>query len=103
MNLEPKYQDKGKEYYCNLTKELDTIAGFSGRYKHYLLDVRDSFDNFFAIRVPGRTIGDIELDNRTAIVNIVIAQDFVGNGNFYPRNIRDVLSKYIGEVIECFE
>jgi len=85
VNLEPKYQDKGKEYYCNLTKELDTIAGLSGRYKRYLLDVRDSFDD------------------RTAIVNIVISRDFVGNGNFYPRNIRDVLSKYIGEVIECFE
>ena len=98
--LEAKYKSSNREYYCDLTRELDGIAGYCSRYRHYLLDVRDAFDSFFEIGVPGRTIGDIEIDDENTIINIVIASDLTGDGLNYPKNIETILSKYAGAKLE---
>lgn len=88
-----------KEYYCNLTEELDQLAGFDTReypyYKHYLMNV-DKYEYY--IRVPGGTVGGIYTDKDNKIIRISIDKDYVVKT--YPDDLDEKLEKYIGKKIE---
>lgn len=100
MVLKDKYDNKS--YYCKLTKDLDHCAGFDKAYKyykHYLLDYRNvnGFHNF-PIRVPGRTVGGIWVDEHNVIVNIKIDRNYVVKT--YSDELDTIIEKYIGKKIE---
>lgn len=65
------------EYYCDLTRELDCVAGIEGIhkwYKHYILGNDWCKDNkCLAIRIPGGTV---------------------------PENVNELMKKYIGMEIK---
>ena len=101
MVLKDKYNNQS--YYCKLTEELDRCAGFDKKvykyYKHYLLDYRniDGFYNF-PIRVPGRTIGGVWVDNHNVITNIKIDRSYAVKT--YSNELDAIIEKYIGKKIE---
>lgn len=96
-------KEKYKTYYCSLTEELDKCAEFNAKkcpyYKHYLLDYRniDGFYNF-PIRVPGRTIGGVWVDNHNVITNIKIDRSYAVKT--YSNELDAIIEKYIGKKIE---
>lgn len=104
MILTEKYSlGNDKQYYCKLTEELDKCAGFNIReypyYKHYLLDYRhtNGFHNF-PIRVPGRTIGGVWVDNHNVITNIKIDRSYAVKT--YSDELDAIIEKYIGKKIK---
>lgn len=103
LRLEQKFSC-GKEYRCDLTKELDKISGISkchcyDMFHHYILaDDWCKNKKCLAIRVPGGTVGDIHFDNNNIITKIVIDTNYVVKT--YPVNINELIQKFIGEVIE---
>lgn len=103
MNLEKKYSTSSKEYYCNLTRKLDELCGYTvdyPRYKHYIYDTRDLWENCLAIRIPGRTTGSIEMNKNNVITRISFATDLIGDTKQYPDNIYREMEKYIGVELE---
>lgn len=105
MKLEQKYNQKSDEYYCDLTRKLDDLCGYTVKkhplYKNYILDTRDLWSNSFAIRVPGRTTGSIKVDKNNVIVEIVFATELVGTDNIYPSNVYQEIEQYIGLTLKC--
>ena len=104
MILKEKYSfGNDKPYYCKFTEELDRCAGFDTRkyqyYKHYLLDYRNvnGFYNL-PIRVPGRTVGGIWVDENNVIVNIKIDRSYAVKT--YSNALDAIIEKYIGKKIE---
>lgn len=103
MKLEKKYKQNNREYYCELTKELDEICGYTTnypRYKHYIYDTRDLWNNCLAIRVPGKTVGNIRLNKNSVIIQISLSTDLIGDDHCYPINIYKEMEKYIGLIVE---
>ena len=103
MKLEKKYNKNNKEYYCDLTRKLDDVCGYTvsnPRYKHYIYDARDLWDKTLAIRVPGRTTGNIEVDNNNIITKISFSTELVGDIKQYPSNTDIKMEKYIGIALE---
>lgn len=101
MKLEKKYNQNNGEYYCDLTRKLDLLCGYTvtnPRYKHYIYDTRDLWDNCLAIRIPGRTIGSIEVDTNSVITNISFYTDLLDG--IYPTNIYGELEAYVGVTLE---
>lgn len=103
MKFTPKYLSypNMEEYYCNITSELDKAAGFDicKRYKHYILaDGYGKNNGFYAIRVPGGTLGAIYFDNNNLITKITIDTNYVVKT--YPSDVLDQLQKYVGQKIE---
>ena len=99
MQLINRYEENNKEYYCDFTKELDDFCGCAvkfARYKHYILDTRDLWENYLAIRVPGRTVGGIKIDSNKLIIGIELSNELIGENKLYPQNVGDMLKKYIG-------
>ena len=94
-------------YRSDLTKELDELSGISKaeeyeRFYHYI--VADTFCKRYkclAIRVPGGTVGGITYDENNIITDIHIVQDYVVKT--YPKDIDDIVKKYVGEQIEFRE
>ena len=101
MQLIQKYKFKTREeYYCELTKDLDKLAGLPKEWKHYIL-VDDSFKNekCLPIRIPGGTVGSLFISDVNAIEKITIDRNYVVKT--YPENIEDIVNeKYCGVVIE---
>ena len=93
-----------KEYRCDLTKELDDISGISKQryydmFHHYILaDEWCKNQKCLAIRVPGGTVGGIHFDNNSIVTKIVIDVNYVVKS--YPKNINELIQKFIGEIIE---
>lgn len=91
-----------KEFYCDLTEELDQCAGFDTKkyrhYKHYLVDYRDKNFDCISIRIPGGTIGGIWVDEHNIIVNIKIDRNYVVKT--YSDELDAIIEKYIGKKIE---
>ena len=90
------------EYFCDLTTELDKLlAGASDLYRVYILDTRDRFDpNIMSLRVPGSTVGHIEVEvvnDKLIIVDAVIAQYAVRRFNDAPN---EVIKQFIGQQIQ---
>ena len=71
MKLINKYANsrysKMNEYYCEITIELDKLAGLdpNGHWKHYVLC--DYEDGSLPIRIPGGTLGSIEYDENKVL------------------------------------
>lgn len=92
-----------KKYICSLTKELDNLSGLSKEgntdiFRHYILaDEGCRKRNCFPIRVPGGTVGGITLDENNVITDIAIDTDYVIAT--YPKNINELVKKFVGERI----
>lgn len=103
MILKEKDSISRKEYYCDLTEELDQLAGFNTvkyhLYKHYLMYFESNCNGYvYAIRVPGGTVGDIYTDKENKIIKISIDKDYVVKT--YPDDLDEKLEKYIGKKIK---
>lgn len=101
MKLEKKYEQSNREYYCDITRKLDELCGYTdknSRFKNYIYDTRDTWCNCLAIRVPGRTTGSIELNYNNEIVKIAFCEDVVGEDKpyWYPINVEEKMEQYIG-------
>lgn len=111
MKLENKYKGSKyealNEFYCDITRFLDEQIGSEPDsvwkhyiYRHYIYHSEElcKKKKCLAIRVPGRTIGGIWLDNNYVIEKIEVDTDYVVKN--YPENINELLQKFIGEKIE---
>lgn len=89
-----------KEWTCDLTRDLDQMAGLDERL-HYLQEDRFRFmlknPPDYLIRVPGGTVGNIRLDKEGKIERIFI--DRYGVVQSYPKDLEERIKKYIGERI----
>lgn len=90
------------EYFCDLTVELDELlAGATDMYRVYILDTRDKFDpNIMSLRVPGSTVGHIEVEvvnDKLIITDALIAQYAVRRFNDAPN---EVIKQFIGQQLE---
>lgn len=100
MKLEKKYDQNNGEYYCDLTRRLDELCGYTvtnPRYKHYICDMRDLWDNCFVIRIPGRTTGNIVVDKNNVITKVVY---YTKSETLNLSNIHKELERYIGMALE---
>ena len=88
------------EYHCELTDELDKMAGFDDDsiFRHYVI-VDDDFmkTKCFPIRVPGGTVGGIWFDENRVVTKINIGTEYVVKS--YPENVNEVIQKYVGKMI----
>lgn len=108
-NFSEKYRAIfGREYRCELTKELDALSGLDRQhfyhfFNHYLIVDKDNINNPeknpLALRVPGGTVGAIYIDNDFKIVRIALDTNYVVKT--YVPNVVDIINeKYIGYKIE---
>lgn len=98
-----KMSDNWVECHGELTKELDTLAGFSSNednlFKHYvLIDKLSSIDKQYAIRVPGGTVGYVKVDDNYIIRMIHVDLDYVVKT--YPHNVNETIQKYVGQLLK---
>lgn len=100
MYKDTKYEIMG-QYYCDISKFLDYQADIESdsRQKHYIL-ARNYFlkERCLPIRVPGGTVGGIRIDSNNVITKIVVDTGYVIKT--YPKNINDLMQKFVGEKIE---
>lgn len=93
------------EYYCELTNELDELSGVTKEcelWKHYVLvDETGWCDKCFPVRIPGGTVGGIWFDEHNKITKIYIDTNYVVKT--YPKDINEIMKKYIGTEIELDE
>ncbi len=89
------------EYYCEITSELDRVAGLdlNNCWRHYIL--YDCKENCLIIRIPGGTLGCVEYDENKMITKIHVCTDYVVRT--YPDNVNEQLQKFIGQKIEIGE
>ena len=90
-----------REWTCDLTRDLDQMAGLDERL-HYIMKntlklVREEDPPYYFIRVPGGTVGSIWLENG-CIRDIFIDTNYVVKS--YPEDVNERIKKYIGERIE---
>lgn len=93
----------GKEYRCKLTEELDNISEILNKhyynmFYHYILanDYCKS-QKCLAIRVPGRTVGGVWIDDNNVITKVAVNADAAKT---YSDDINDLIQKFVGEIIE---
>lgn len=105
MKLIKKNNWAKDEYVCLITQTIDLESNKyinqSVNYVHYLLDygIEHGTPHIYAIRIPGRTIGELIIDENNKITSICIYEDCIGPDNHIDRfktNINDVLKVYIG-------
>lgn len=101
--LENKPHALMEEYYCELTRELDSLAGFDNKeswyFSHYILVDTYCIENKrLAIRIPGGTLGGISFDENNVVTALNVCTDYVVHT--YPKNVNDIIQKYIGYTIE---
>lgn len=103
LELTKGYGDM-REYQCELTRELDKLSGIDKEeyyyiYFHYMLRDKWHDDNkCFSIRVPGGTLGIVRYDDDFKIISLEVDTDYVVET--YPRNVNELIQKYIGVKIE---
>ena len=98
MKLINKYSNPfQKDYYCDLTYELDKLTGIDpdGFWHHYILITGD---HSIYIRIPGGTLGEIYVDNNNVITKITLDTNYVVKT--YHADVLDQLQKYVGQKIE---
>jgi len=98
LTLKPTLRTLMEEFYCDLTRDLDILAGFKkdSIFKHYVL-IDDSYikEKVFPIRIPGGTVGAMHFDENNVITNILIDTTYVVRT--YPDNVNEyICNKYIG-------
>ena len=93
------------EYYCDLTRELDSIIGLSQdqHWKHYIL-ADDSMINgkILAIRIPGGTIGGVWFDDDNVITKVLVDTEYYVTKK-YPKDLNEKLKHLVGEKIEIVD
>lgn len=101
MKLINKYANsrysKMNEYYCEITTELDKLAGLdpNGHWKHYVLC--DYEDGCLPIRIPGGTLGSIEYDENSVITKIHVCTDYVVKT--YPDDVNEQTLWWINKAL----
>ena len=103
MELENKYvgskYNELHEYFCELTEFLDNITEKKRlSRRHYILALSCDFaEGILPIRLPGSTVGGVFVDKDHVITKVQI------DGNYYkgiyPKNINEMLERYVGEMI----
>ncbi len=100
MILERKYGWSEREYYSDITRLLDRQCALKEKPKHfknYIYDSRDLWDKHtLAIRIPGRTVGEINIDDNGMITNIDIDRVLIGEDNWYKENTNGELKQFLG-------
>lgn len=103
MELENKYAGSEYnsfcEYFCELTEFLDNITEKKRlSRRHYILAHQCDFkDGALPIRLPGCTVGGIFMDKNSVITKVLI--DGNHYKDMYPKNINEMLGRYVGEKI----
>ena len=100
----PPSKSKERQYNCELTSELDRLAGIDSkfRWKHYILiDDYCKKQKCLAIRIPGGTLGGIWYDENNIIRKIVVDTKYVVKT--YPSDVNEQLKKFVGEKLEFDE
>lgn len=103
MELENKYvgskYNELHEYFCELTEFLDNITEKKRlSRRHYILVLPCDFaDGALPIRLPGSTVGGIFLDKNNVITKVLIDGNYYKD--MYPKNINEMLERYVGEKI----
>ena len=103
MELENKYvgskYNELHEYFCELTEFLDNITEKKRlSLRHYILASSCDFaDGALPIRLPGSTVGGVFLDKDNVITKVQIDGNYYKD--IYPRDINEMLEKYVGEKI----
>lgn len=99
MKLTKKPHGLMEEYFCDLTRDLDTLAGIKpeSHIKHYILaDDYAIKEKILAIRIPGGTVGALYFDDNNTITNIIIDTKYVVRT--YADNVNEyITNKYIGK------
>ena len=104
MKLQLRRTGVTDEYRCDLTRYLDEVSKLSNskyyeRIYHYILsDDYCKKEKIFVIRIPGGTVGVIQIDDNNVITSIYIDTDYVVKS--YPDDVNELVKKYIGAVIE---
>ena len=93
-----QYNDLG-EYFCELTEILDNITEEKRlSRRHYILakpcDLRDGV---LPIRLPGSTVGGVFVDKDHVIIKVLIDGNYYKD--IYPKDINEMLERYVGEKI----
>ena len=103
MELENKYvgskYNSFCEYFCELTEFLDNITERK-RYslRHYILALSCDFaDGVLPIRLPGSTVGGVFVDKDHVIIKVLIDGNYYKD--IYPKDINEMLERYVGEKI----
>ena len=105
MILTKRYKGTNyKEYYCEITEELDNLSGVLKisevfDLRHYIL--ADDFcvnRKCLAIRIPGGTVGGVWIDDKNVITKIKVDTDYVVKS--YPKDVNEKAQKYVGQSIE---
>lgn len=103
MELINKYKgsnyEKLNEYFCEITDELDKLAGIKNddeyhSWKHYVL--ADNYcikEQCLAIRIPGGTVGGIWFDDNNIITKIVVDTDYVVKT--YHKDVNKQIKKFV--------
>lgn len=95
------------ECVCELTKELDKLSKIDKSqyyewFYHYLLtDEWHKNHKCMSIRVPGGTVGTLYYDDYYKITELGVDTDYVIKT--YPKDVNEIIQKYIGEKIEGLE
>jgi len=99
MKLEYRSNKNFYKAICELTKELDKILNLNDFFRHYIL-IDDYYKDikFLPIRVPGKTVGNIWIDDNNVITKIIFETNCIIN--LYPENINELVKNFIGTVIE---
>lgn len=95
-----KYSKIG-EYFCDITSELDKLAGINSDniWKHYVLaDKYCINEKCLAIRIPGGTLGGIWFDDNNVITKIKVDKNYVVKT--YPSDVNEQIQKFVGQKIE---
>lgn len=89
-------KSKGRNCRCSITHELDKhLYGLTGLYFTYL-SKNDVIENWrpFTIRIPGRSIGIIDLTDDGTITNIEIMEYAKDS---FDTDMSSVLNQFIGQ------
>lgn len=95
------------EFWCELSMELDNLCGihsYQTRFSRHYVYVDKVYlkENILVIRVPGRSMGGIYLDDSNKIIDIKIDRE--SNLILYPENIEELLKdKFLGVEVELNE
>ena len=108
MKLVNKYKgskyEEFNEFFCEITDELDRLAGIKTNdegysWRHYIL--ADKFcikQRCLAIRIPGGTVGGIWIDDNGFITKITVDTNYVVKT--YPEDVNEQIQKFVGCKIE---
>lgn len=97
-------QNNWEEFYCDITTELDRLAGIKPigdfcSWRHYILVDKISLkDKCLSIRIPGGTVGTLFIDDSFIITKIIINPRYVVKT--YPIDINEKIEKFVNTKID---